>query len=116
MQNLQAAVVQVGIDLKLFRYLVESDAPLTVQQLSEKTGSEPELLSKWRCPELSKTEPNYVDSPRAEVPCFHRFNKGRRQSTIQCQSCNPKSCGAISRSWSVALVSAGVECNVMFLC
>jgi Tat protein secretion system quality control protein TatD with DNase activity len=45
-QNLQAAVVQVGIDLELFRYLVESDAPLSVQQLSEKTGSEPELLSK----------------------------------------------------------------------
>ncbi|KAH9866814.1 hypothetical protein J1614_008507 [Plenodomus biglobosus] len=44
--NLQAAVVQIGIDLKLFRYLVESDVPLTIQQLSEKTGAEPELLSR----------------------------------------------------------------------
>ncbi|PQE06904.1 O-methyl transferase B protein [Rutstroemia sp. NJR-2017a BVV2] len=44
--SLQAAIVQVGIDLKLFRCLVESAVPLTVPQISEKTGAEPQLMTR----------------------------------------------------------------------
>ncbi|PHH75738.1 hypothetical protein CDD82_4304 [Ophiocordyceps australis] len=45
-QNLQAAIVQVGIDLKWFRYLAESSVPLTVDQISTKTGAEPQLTHR----------------------------------------------------------------------
>ncbi|KAH7384628.1 S-adenosyl-L-methionine-dependent methyltransferase [Pyrenochaeta sp. MPI-SDFR-AT-0127] len=44
--SLQAAIVQLGIDLKLFRCLVESAVPLTVHQTSEKTGAEPQLMTR----------------------------------------------------------------------
>lgn len=44
--HLQASAVQIGIDLKLFRYLVESTEPLSIQQISEKTGAEPQLMTR----------------------------------------------------------------------
>lgn len=46
MQNLQAATIQVGIDLGLFRCLAGLDGPMTVNQLSEKTGAAPQLTSE----------------------------------------------------------------------
>ncbi|KAI1078166.1 S-adenosyl-L-methionine-dependent methyltransferase [Whalleya microplaca] len=44
--NLQTATVQVGINLGLFRHLVESSEPLTVDRIAEKTKAEPQLLSR----------------------------------------------------------------------
>lgn len=44
--SLQAAIVQIGIDLKLFRCLVESVVPLTVHQISEKTRAQPQLMTR----------------------------------------------------------------------
>ncbi|KAK6844447.1 hypothetical protein PG995_014557 [Apiospora arundinis] len=41
--HLQAAIVQVGIDLGVFKCLTESVVPMAVDEVSEKTGSEPEL-------------------------------------------------------------------------
>ncbi|GAP91478.1 putative O-methyl transferase B [Rosellinia necatrix] len=44
--NLQAAMVQVGINLKIFKHLTESDVPVTVDQISAKTGAEPQLMTR----------------------------------------------------------------------
>ncbi|KAI2463103.1 S-adenosyl-L-methionine-dependent methyltransferase [Annulohypoxylon bovei var. microspora] len=42
--SLQAAVVQVGINLGLFKYLVELGEPVTVDQISQKAGADPQLM------------------------------------------------------------------------
>lgn len=44
--NLQAAVVQVGIDLGLFKFIAKSAEPVTVDQVSENTGAEPQLARR----------------------------------------------------------------------
>ncbi|KAF2963106.1 hypothetical protein GQX73_g10471 [Xylaria multiplex] len=44
--NLQTATVQVGIELGLFKYLVEASEPLTVDQVADKTKAGPELISR----------------------------------------------------------------------
>ncbi|ROV87606.1 hypothetical protein VSDG_09603 [Cytospora chrysosperma] len=44
--NSQAATVQVGIDLGLFKLLVQSNTPVTIAQIAEMTGAEPDLLIK----------------------------------------------------------------------
>lgn len=45
-QQVQVALVRIGCDLKLFNILFESSTPLTVADLSEKTGAAPTLLGK----------------------------------------------------------------------
>ena len=47
-QNLQLASVRIGIDLKLFEILTESDDPMTVEQLAASTGASPSLLGELR--------------------------------------------------------------------
>ena len=47
-QNLQIASVRVGVDLKLFDQLTESESPMTVEQLSAKTSASPLLLGELR--------------------------------------------------------------------
>jgi demethylsterigmatocystin 6-O-methyltransferase len=42
--NFQLAGFRIGTDLKLFNILTESAGPLTVDQLSERTGANPALL------------------------------------------------------------------------
>lgn len=42
--HLQNAVVRVGIDIKLFNLLSESDDPLSLDQLTKSTGADPTLL------------------------------------------------------------------------
>jgi hypothetical protein len=43
--HLQTAAVKTGFDLDLFRTLKNSDGPLTVAQIAEKTGGEPAFFS-----------------------------------------------------------------------
>ena len=45
LQNLQAATVKTGMDLGLFVCLTESDKPLAVDEISKRTGGDPELTS-----------------------------------------------------------------------
>jgi demethylsterigmatocystin 6-O-methyltransferase len=42
--NLQLAGLRIGADLKLFNILIESPDPLAIDQLSEKTKTDPVLL------------------------------------------------------------------------
>jgi hypothetical protein len=44
--NLQSAVVQVGIKLGLFKILANSAEPVPIEQLSEKTGADPQLITR----------------------------------------------------------------------
>ncbi|KAJ5725492.1 uncharacterized protein N7483_006849 [Penicillium malachiteum] len=44
--NLQLAALRVGVNLKLFNYLAESEKPLTVAELSEKTSADPVFLGR----------------------------------------------------------------------
>ncbi|KAI1379800.1 S-adenosyl-L-methionine-dependent methyltransferase [Hypoxylon crocopeplum] len=44
--NLQTATVQVGMNLGLFRHLVEASEPLAVDRIAEKTKAEPQLISR----------------------------------------------------------------------
>ncbi|KAH8897334.1 O-methyl transferase B [Thozetella sp. PMI_491] len=44
--NLQAATVQVGINSGLFRHLGTSESPLSVDELSEKTRAEAQLMTR----------------------------------------------------------------------
>ena len=37
-------MLQVGVDLGIFKYLAESDKPLKVEELASKTGADPLLL------------------------------------------------------------------------
>jgi demethylsterigmatocystin 6-O-methyltransferase len=41
-------MVRVGCDLNLFNILAESPTPLTVEALSQKTGTAPTLLGRSR--------------------------------------------------------------------
>lgn len=47
LQNLQLAALRVGVDLKLFNHLAGQEDPLTVAQLSERTGADQTLLGKY---------------------------------------------------------------------
>lgn len=40
----QLAVIRIGLDLDLFTLLVESESPLTLDQVSQKTNTDPNLL------------------------------------------------------------------------
>ncbi|MCJ1261206.1 hypothetical protein MMC22_001070 [Lobaria immixta] len=44
--HLQIAVVRVGVDIKLFNLLYESDDPLSLDQLTKITGADPTLLAR----------------------------------------------------------------------
>lgn len=44
---MQVALAKIAIDLGLFRTLKESEAPLSLAQLAEKTGASPKLLGKY---------------------------------------------------------------------
>ncbi|KAJ5921469.1 S-adenosyl-L-methionine-dependent methyltransferase [Penicillium verhagenii] len=44
--NMQLAGIRIGIDLKLFEVLTQSETPLTVDDLSKKTGANPVLLGR----------------------------------------------------------------------
>ena len=43
----EVTVARIAEDLRLYQTLSESDQPLTVAELSAKTGAAPLLLSKW---------------------------------------------------------------------
>ncbi|KAH7325878.1 S-adenosyl-L-methionine-dependent methyltransferase [Stachybotrys elegans] len=45
--HLQTAAVKIGFDLKLFRLLVEAKEPLSVEQISQKTGADPAFLGRF---------------------------------------------------------------------
>ncbi|KAI1133929.1 S-adenosyl-L-methionine-dependent methyltransferase [Hypoxylon sp. FL0543] len=45
--NLQTAVVQVGINLGLFKYLSQHDKPSTVDEISEESGTDPQLMVRF---------------------------------------------------------------------
>jgi hypothetical protein len=45
-QTLELPLARIGCDLKIFNFLVESKAPLTVAQLAEKTKADPGLLGE----------------------------------------------------------------------
>jgi len=45
-QYFQLAALRIGINLNLFSLLPESGAPLTVDELGQKTGADPVLLSE----------------------------------------------------------------------
>ncbi|EQL00303.1 O-methyl transferase B [Ophiocordyceps sinensis CO18] len=44
--TLQTACVKIGLDLGLFRYLVESGRPVTVEDMARKTGADGQLLAR----------------------------------------------------------------------
>ncbi|KAI0111777.1 S-adenosyl-L-methionine-dependent methyltransferase [Daldinia grandis] len=44
--NLQTATVQVGMNIGLFRHLVEASRPLAVDRIAEKAKAEPQLISR----------------------------------------------------------------------
>ncbi|KAF4633291.1 hypothetical protein G7Y89_g4833 [Cudoniella acicularis] len=44
--NLQTAAIKIGVDLGLFRFLAESESPLTVEEISKKTGVETQLMNR----------------------------------------------------------------------
>ncbi|KAM7218644.1 S-adenosyl-L-methionine-dependent methyltransferase [Rhypophila decipiens] len=44
--ELEKAMVQIGLNLEIFKQFSEADGPLTVDQLSEKTNSDPQLMRR----------------------------------------------------------------------
>lgn len=46
-QGLQTATVQVGINLGLFRHLVEASQPLSVNSIAETTEASPQLICEY---------------------------------------------------------------------
>lgn len=47
-ETLQSAVVQVGINLGLFKYLSQHDKPLTIDEISEKCKTDSQLMGESR--------------------------------------------------------------------
>ncbi|KFA45947.1 hypothetical protein S40293_07288 [Stachybotrys chartarum IBT 40293] len=45
--HLQTAAVKTGFDLGLFKYMVEANGPVTVDQIATKTGAEPAFLTRF---------------------------------------------------------------------
>lgn len=48
-QHLQSAMVQIGVELGLFKHLSDSTEGLTVDQISDKTGAERQLIGMSPC-------------------------------------------------------------------
>ncbi|KAM7195869.1 hypothetical protein V8F33_006518 [Rhypophila sp. PSN 637] len=44
--ELEKALVQIGLDLEIFKRLTEADGPLTVDRVSEMTNSDPQLMRR----------------------------------------------------------------------
>ena len=47
-QNLEIATVKIGIDLGVFRQLSETEEPLSLETLAERSGADAKLLSTNR--------------------------------------------------------------------
>jgi hypothetical protein len=45
-QNLQLAIIRVGVDLKLFEMLASNKSPMTVERLAQRTGADMVLLGE----------------------------------------------------------------------
>ncbi len=43
----QLVMAKIGVDLKIFQILKESEDPVTVSQLAEKSGAAPGLLGRY---------------------------------------------------------------------
>ena len=43
-QELQKSMVQVGLELGLFKILVEANGPLTADEVAKKAGADPQLM------------------------------------------------------------------------
>lgn len=74
-QHLQSAMVQTGVELGLFKHLSDATEGLTVDQISDKTGAERQLIGMSPCSMVFQQITQaltFENSTISKVSCRHR--------------------------------------------
>lgn len=91
-------MVQAGVELGLFKHLSDSSEGLTVDQISEKTGAERQLIGTSPYPTIFQNIRilTFGNSTISQVSRCHRRSGGGRERQIRRQPCYPKSQRGVS--------------------
>jgi len=88
---MQLALVRIGCDLKLFNHLCESDTPLTVDVLAQKTGAAPVLLGRKSTSspifELTYQTKIWMLSSYSSLPCLKWLHQGDWKRYVYQEQC-----------------------------
>lgn len=98
-QHLQSAMVQTGVEMGLFKHLSDSPEGLTVDQISDKTGAELQLIGTLPCPMIFQERIQvlkFENSTISQVSRCHRRSGRGRERPIRRQPCYPKSQRGVS--------------------